>query len=81
MVYDMDSNNILTTTTRKKMRYIKDSKNDFYYGIKCFDFISSRRKRRCKNYQIKFFGREERTCYDITVYMARIPCILYKYSF
>jgi len=63
------------------MRYIKDSKNDFYNGVKSFDFISSRRKRRCKNYQIKFIGTQARSRYDQLVYMAHIPCIRYRYSF
>jgi len=48
------------------MDYIKSSKNNLI-GIKSFKVMSSRRKRRCINYQVHCFGIKEDN-YGSTVY-------------
>jgi len=59
------------------MYYITSSKNrNTRFGIKSFKEISSRRKRRCRNYQTFFYACETKKHTYI-----RVPCIDYSYKY
>jgi len=59
------------------MYYITSSKNrNTRFGIKSFKEISSRRKRRCRNYQTFFYAFETKKFTYIGV-----PCIDYEYKY
>mgnify|MGYP003148551723 CR=1 FL=1 len=63
------------------MDYIKSSsQRDGLIGIKSFKVMSSRRKRRCINYQVHCFGIKGDN-YGSTVYTIVIPSIKYRYSY
>lgn len=63
------------------MYYINLGDNSRYVGIKSFKEMSSRRKRRCINYQISFNGSIDTSNYDIQIYTVSIPSINYRYSY
>jgi len=63
------------------MDYIKSNENHNSIGIKSFKVMSNKRKRRCLNYQITFFGTESRHHYDMPICKIVIPCINYRYYY
>ena len=72
--YTTEENNIFF---EEIMHYITSSKNrNTKFGIKYFKEISSRRKRRCRNYQTSFY-----TCETTKLTYVRVPCIDYSYKY